>query len=421
MSSGNTTCSLSIYIQNNIKNFDELLKNVCRSRLSSSRSNNGLTFIIPDSSMVDKYIELSRKPTSQNDLKMMQSFCERHFLLGNVKDYKGSSIINGENKHLNIDGLKLSDGKHTVELKEAGVSFPIKTIKGKESTPNVSIYKQVNSSDGVHKLQGSDTPTKSLTVNVKKGGALYTKNDIIKNVIYMYNLNQIVHNNDKSKHFLNPFLAAVNSLMLLLRKHHNTLYKNILMIKDVSPEVNFFILMKTFGSNKECLISNEIITKWGGTLFDYKPKTLDRIFDLEAHEILSSNQDLVNAQENPDTFYDMLSKVTELSTETHKAIDKFRSTYRQQLMNMCSAPIPSEALKNICADMQLDTSTIINTRIMGGMEATGSLCYLNNLMVYDNASGSVVSVNNKAELPHISHDDTCGDHFMLGFEMLNKH
>ena len=61
MSSGNTTCSLSLYIQHNIRNFDELLKNVCRSRLSSSRSSNGLTFIIPDSSMVDKYIELSKK------------------------------------------------------------------------------------------------------------------------------------------------------------------------------------------------------------------------------------------------------------------------------------------------------------------------------------------------------------------------
>jgi len=417
MSAGTAICSVSNYILTYHKNFDELMKNVCRSRLASTRSDNGLTFIVPDSATVDKYLSSIKKTNSQ-DLMDMQSFCEKHFLLGNVKKYNGSSIINAEGKHLSINGTTLSDGTNSVELKEADITFPSRHVKGKDIVPNISIYTQVNSSNGIHKLKGSDIPlTKSLTTT-KKGGALYTRNDIIKNVMRIYCLNQVKHKNHNG--FLNPFLEAVNSLLLCVRKHNNNLYKNLLLIKDVSPEINFFILVKSFGSNKEVLINDDIIKKWGGTLFDYKPKTLNRIFDEEAHQILSSHKDLLLLKDKHDgfeEFYNKLSSITGFSVEVHKCIDKFRSMFRKKLYDMIKTPDPLTELKVICDEIQINSSSNINIRIMGGMESTGSCCYLNDYMDYDEHSGSVISVES---LPIISNDNTHSEHFIEGFRMLNN-
>jgi len=419
MSAGNAICSVSNYILSYHKNFDELMKSVCRSRLASHKSENGFTFIVPDSATVDKYLSSVKKSTNA-ELLEMQSFCEKHFLYGNVKTHSGSSIINAQGKHLNIKGTTLSDGTNSVELKEVNVTFPSRSVdaSGKSKVPNISIYEQVNSANGIHKLKPMDTPsTKSLTVTTKKGGALYTRNDIIKNVMRIYCLNQSVHKNHNG--FLNPFSEAVNSLLLCLRKHNNSLYKNILMIKDVSPEINFFMLVKSFGSKKEMLVSNELIAKWGGTLFDYKPKTLNRLFDLEAHQLISANSELLSLQDKTDDFYNKLSSITGFSAEAHMAIDKFRSIFRKKLHDMVNTPDPLVELRVICDEIQVNTSSNITPRIMGGMESTGSCCYLNNLMVYDENTGSAMSVSQN-DLPKISNDNTHSEHFIEGFKMLNS-
>jgi hypothetical protein len=416
MSAGNAICSVTNYILAYHKNFDELMKNVCRSRLASTRSDNGLTFVVPDSDTVDKYLNLVKKASAQ-DLIDMQSFCEKHFLLGNVKKYSGASIVDASGKHLSINGTTLSDGTNSVELKEVDVSFPSRRSKDKDVVPNISIYKQANSSNGIHKLKGSDSPMTKSSTTTKKGGALYTRNDIIKNVMYSYCINQTVHKNHSG--FLNPFLEAVNSLLLCVRKHNNNLYKNLLMIKDVSPEINFFMLVKAFGNNKEVLISDDIIKKWGGSLFDYKPKTLNRLFDEEAHRIISSHKDLIELRDRHDgteEFYNKLSSITGFSVEVHKSIDKFRSMFRKKLFDMIKKTEPLLELKEICDDIQMNTSSAINIRIMGGMEATGSCCYLNDYMDYDESSGAAVSVDS---LPKITNDNSHSEHFIEGFRMLN--
>jgi hypothetical protein len=60
-----------------------------------------------------------------------------------------------------------------VELKEVDVSFPSRRSKDKDVVPNISIYKQANSSNGIHKLKGSDSPMTKSSTTTKKGKAVF--------------------------------------------------------------------------------------------------------------------------------------------------------------------------------------------------------------------------------------------------------
>lgn len=408
MSSANTVCSLSVYIKNNYPNFDNLLKNVCSSRLTNIRSNDGVTFVVPNEASVKTHLSGSEKLMTDQVLKAKQNFCRKHFLLGKLGSYTRPSISNAENKYLSLekkdDKYTLSSNGKSVTIKESSIKLPIRLVKGKEEQPRVVIYEQTSGNIG--EIEGSESDKVSKPA-VVKGGALYNRKDIEDSIRFQHCLSLV---NAHGGNFHNPYLAAVNSLLLCLKKHDESLYKKLILVKDVSPEVNFYMFVQPFCKSNH-LISDKMIATWGGTLFDYRMNDLDHKFNEEAHSILQHHSsELHNMKSNNlDADLQVKSKIVGLDVETLKHMDLFRLEFRNKFRSIvpgnASGNMMTEIVKNI-ATWSVKTNN--QDKIVDVLISHDCYCYLNN-----DPNVEIFETVSKTSDKHIS------DHFIDGFELLN--
>ena len=362
MSSEKIVCSLSSYILTNLPDFDRLLRTVCCSRLPTTRNNSGLSLIVPDSEMVKKYLSVTDNIVSDEQLLEIQSFCKKHFLLGLLTDVKepGKSveILNLDDKSFKVekvsDGYKISDDvKNTVVTKS---KFRLRsiTINNEKLDSKFGIFDQVSSSKGIHLMMGNDNGTrkdKNTKKTTKTGGAIYSRLDLedFVRMVHADNYNRFFEDYEQKYYpcFYTPYLAVMNSLFLYLRKYNKKLYESLLMVKDPSPEVNFYMFIRPFNRNSSSqLIDDETLSKWGGTMFEYKMNLLDNYFNTEAFGLLKNkNVDTTRDDKNigiqryknfSDSDYGIISKLTGISSNNLKWMDEFRLRYRDNFIALNS-------------------------------------------------------------------------------------
>jgi len=411
MSSTNTVCGLAIYIKNYHPNFDNLLRNTCNARLTNIKGNQEATFIIPNEASVKAMLVGSEKLSTEKAIKEKQSFCKRHFLLSKIDTVSGSTITNADNKYLSLEKkdskfILTGNGK-SVTLKEADTKLLNRVHKGKEQTPKIIICEQVSGNIG--EIEGSDTPSKVVKPTVK-GGALYNRVSIEDSLRFHHCLSLL---NSNSSDYSNPYLASVNSLLLFLKVNNKPLYNKLILVKDISPEVNFYMFVQPFNKSNH-LIDDQTITKWGGSLFEYRMNDLNDLFDNEAKQILQSKTGEIKQinHKNLDQDYKILSNITGLDSDTLKHMDNIRCKFRDSFVNMVPGNITgdmmTEVVKNIheCCKNNLQTD---NEKLLDQLLAKDCYCYLND----GSRSGSFPTISNSV-------NNTLSDHFIDGFEMLGE-
>ena len=473
MSKQNVVCSLSVYVSHKLPEFKQLLDNVCSTKLLSVSNKNGVAFITPDSKLVKRFLKISDDLMENNQLQEIRTFCRRHFILDSIHDKTVDSVINHEGKSLSVtkdkNGIILSDNKgRKTTIKKMDINFMTKKIKNEDVNPNIHIFEQT-SDTSIHELDGvpvernkpphskNEKPSKvkgGRILNVNPVEGVTSMDDIIRN-LYSRNLKYVtkkgsVINSKVLKNFRNPYLSMVNSLFQFLKENDNDLFDILCLLKDVSPEVNFYMFIEPFNNNNSTrLISLEMMRKWGGTLFDYKINTYNYLLDSYSANIILNDNELKSLIVNSDNsnFYESLHRIIQnkygglVSLETLKWMDLFRHTFRNRFANLLhnikhNGIDIGDMLHSIILEIYNSFSgtdkrignivgmidTEANSRLLSEMKESRSLGYLNCLNVYDYGTNRLIRVDSmKTVLKYVPLDKDNNFSYLLdGYDILNQ-
>jgi hypothetical protein len=329
-SSQKTFCSLPNYIKKIVPKFEELASQICLYGYLKGFQDTETTFVIPDKETIKHHLE----EVESNDvekLKAAQIFVKQHFFRG-LFDSSKTSIQNGDK--IDITYSAASDGTVTID------KCKLTPEDVQVGTGLRKVIKIMNQSSGkLHNCGKSKSGGRRGARRVR-GGALYTKVDIEDMVRRTYTANFIYKKNNGVA-FLNPYLAAMNSLFLYLKENHEDLYLDLVKIKDACPELNFYMFVQPFSSNSS-ILSEDIIKGWGGSLFDHMALTLDDIIDRDA-EVSSVNNISLNDIVTCKSSYNSVQKSC-LSSHLKNVdnlmlwCDVFRISHKASFLGLCNEP-----------------------------------------------------------------------------------
>jgi len=467
MTTANTVCSLSVYISHKHSDFNELLKNVCCNKLTSLSSRSGLAFIIPDSKLVKKYLKISEDLMQNDELQEIRDFCRKHFLFGDLENESTKTAGNINNDNLNVSktnkGVMLKGSeKGEVNLTKLNINFSPNTLREQEFKSIINVYKQDNSENGIHTLKWIkiDKPKREPynpnnkhkhNKTVSGGGFrnLINSESMVR-YIYTQNLKYIMNQkktnviNDKVlDDFRNPYLAVVNSLFLFLQFKYKNYFDCLLLLKDVSPEVNFYMFVEPFNKTNNRLIPIYDIYEWECTLFEYYPHTFNSLLDITSNSNINSNHKLRDIVSNlNENTYSKLSdffkenKVDKISNEYIQWCDLFRFIYRKKFIDALRSPDPGVALQKVVDHILTYNSGVDKSisKIVGNLSKdnyasinkkmlkNGSINYINNLVVYDYSIDKIIKVNDTKELLQYHTKDVDNFDYMIdGYNLVNNY
>lgn len=267
----NKICRIYLWIERNQPKLAECIKDLClEGVLSPNRNVNGVTFLLPNQSTIDKIYEETYGPggNADNAVKIILAHI--------IPDYLPD--VNAFKKHSKI-GNKLNFALPSVSESSVNTvtfgdnTFTITNIPEFHSMPNrnLALWKVAAgevpmSGERITHNKNGNTKKKS----VKGGDGNSCSGDpkclqtsfraIFANFVELKYIEQYISKLGINKR--DPFLYAINRLLDELQRADNKEeYNKVKIILDENHIVTFYLLLEPYKSQKEFLISDEIFTQ----------------------------------------------------------------------------------------------------------------------------------------------------------------